>query len=208
MLFLPFRVYLIFTIDKLIREHCFYIRNPHFPSAYKMHILDHWSIDVTNLLILLIFLCFSLFWSSRNQREILFFKGSFLSRFLFFSVLQSSFLRVFSVDLSVIYCWIFCSWWSYQNSSILIIILGCDRILYVGHIQYVHTYLLPLKSGVISWQGYQLGSNTCWHQLTYFIDLKYPSSSSYKTSFVDFRPVYVLLTGSAFIDTDTYPWMG
>ena len=67
--------------------------------------------------------------------------------------------------------------------------------------------LLPLQDFGRSWQGCQLIIHTCSHHLIYLIDLIPHSNYSFKPYFVDSWLVFIEFTGSAFIDSETCPWV-
>ena len=69
---------------------------------------------------------------------------------------------------------------------ILIIVLGCDWKVSVGHIQTGSKDLLPLQAWGRLWQGLCLGVHYCWRQSIVLLDLTLLSSSSQNNPFVDF----------------------
>ena len=79
-------------------------------------------------------------------------------------------------------------------------VLGCVKKLYVGHIQPIHTHSLPPQVCLRLWIGFQSGVKTCSLQFIYF-----PSSYSFKPSFVDFCIVFIIFIGSALINSETCP---
>ena len=61
MLFITFKIYLLFTIYRLKGKYRFYVSNHHCSFDYPMQFFDHLLIDSTNLLIfLLLFYIFTL----------------------------------------------------------------------------------------------------------------------------------------------------
>ena len=92
-----------------------------------------------------------------------------------------------------------------KHSLILKLFFRCVRKLSVCCIQTVHATLLPLQVYWWSWQGCRLVIQTCSNQLIDFIDLKYPSSSLFNLSSVDFLLVCILFIGSDLFDPETCP---
>ena len=113
--------------------------------------------------------------------------------------LSSIGLWSFSNHLCTINCWLFCSNWSGQRSLILKLVLGWVSKLSVGLIQTGHMDFLPIQVFPRSWQGCQLGDQTCLLQFNAFLDLKYPSIYLFKSSFG------IIFIGSAFINPETFP---
>ena len=101
-------------------------------------------------------------------------------------------LWVFSYHLCIVDFWHFCFRWSDQSSLILKLFPGCDWKLSVGHIQTGHTYFLTLCV------------HNCSLQLIALLDLKYPSSYSFKPYFYCLL-VCIIFIGSEFIDPETCP---
>ena len=136
-------------------------------------------------------------WSSTNT-----------SCYYFFGLLFTKCCSLdFSYHILVVCCWPVYSHWSYQYSLILKLVLRCVRNFSVGSIQTVHTDLFPPQVCGRSWWECWLDVQTCWLQLIYLLDIKYPSSSSLNPYFVGCWLVCIIFIGSAFIDTETFPWV-
>ena len=73
---------------------------------------------------------------------------------------------------------------------ILKLILGCVSKFYVGNIQAGYADFLPPQVCGMSLLGFQLGVKTCLIKVIYLIDLKYPSISLFKPSFLLLTCVY------------------
>ena len=80
------------------------------------------------------------------------------------------------------------------------LVLRCVRKLSVGHIQNGHTDFLPQHVCGRLWWGLWLGVKTCLNQLIDLLDIKYPSSSLFNTSFVDYWIVCIEFIGLVFIN--------
>ena len=130
-----------------------------------------------------------------NQYKVLLFIWLFIHQVLFFGFLVIIFVSLI-VDLFL--------HWQYQRLLILKLFLGCDCKLLVGRIQTRHTDFLPPQVCGRLWRGFRLDIQTCSLQLIVYLDLRYPSSSSFKPSFVDFWLVCIIFIGSAFIDPETF----
>ena len=85
------------------------------------------------------------------------------------------------------------------------LVLGYDCKFSVGLTQTGHTYLLTLQVCGRFWWGFQLGIQNFLLHLIALIDIKYPSSCSFKNSFVGFWIVYIIFIISALIDTEHCP---
>ena len=120
---------------------------------------------------------------------------------------SSIFIWSFSHNICVVACWPVCSQWSYNRSSILKLLFGCDWKLSVGHIQTVHVNLLPPQFFRRSWRFLWLVVQTCLLQFISLLELKSPLSSSSKISFVDCWLLCIMFIGSAFVDPETCPWL-
>ena len=85
-------------------------------------------------------------------------------------------------QLSYLHRWLltFFLHWLDQRSLILKICLWCCCKLSVVRIQTVHADFLPPQVCGRSWRGFRLAVQTCLLQLITCIDLKYPSSYSFK----------------------------
>ena len=98
-------------------------------------------------------------------------------------------------------------YWSDQRSLILKLVLGCSDKLSLGRIKPRHMYLLLPHLCGWSCKGWRVGVKNCVIQLIALLDLRSPSSSSFKTSFVYYWHVCIIFTGSYFIDPGTCFWM-
>ena len=81
-LFYLFRIYLLFTANQFLGEHCFYVSNDYCLIDYQMYISDHSFIDRTNLLKILLLLLFYLLQYSSDCMSRLSFGSLFLGRFV------------------------------------------------------------------------------------------------------------------------------
>ena len=107
----------------------------------------------------------------------------------------------FSFDLNIFDCWLVCLHWLYQHFSILKLVLRYVRKFSAGRILNGHTDFLPSQVwGRLCWRC-RLVVHTSSYQLFLFIGLKYPSSSSIKTSIVDFW-----LVSLHWLDNNVLPW--
>ena len=120
---------------------------------------------------------------------------------------SSIFLWGFSYHIWVVYCWHVCLIWLYQLSLIPKFVLWCVIKLSLGCIQTGCTDLFHPQFCGRSWQGCRFGVQTCLIVLISFIDTKSPLSSSFKRYFVDYLLVCIIFIGSAFIATETFPWV-
>ena len=78
-----------------------------------------------------------------------------------------------------------------QRSLIMKIVLGCDWKLSVGHIQTIHTYLIPPRACPRSWWGFWFCDCTFWNQ---YIDWLQGSSSSLKTNWWILGGLFINIT--------------
>ena len=121
--------------------------------------------------------------------------------------LSSIVIWSFSCHICTVGCWPVVSHWPYQILLILKLVLGCDCKLYVDRTQTRHMDFLPPQICGRSWKGCWLSVQACLLQLIALLDIKSPSSSSFKTYFSCFWIVCIIFIGSEFIDPETCPWL-
>ena len=121
-------------------------------------------------------------------------------KLLFFPIIYSSSIVLWSFiyHICVVYCWPFCYHWLDQCSFILKLPLGCYWKISVGHIQIGYTDLFPPQVCGRSVREFRLDVQTFLLQLIAFLDIKYPSSSSFKPSFVDCWLMCIIFIGPVF----------
>ena len=119
--------------------------------------------------------------------------------FLWFIIIQLLFFWSLVIIFPLFVLDLFLNW-SNQRSLILNIFHRWGCKFSVGCIQTWHMDFLTLQVCRILWQGCRLGVQTCSIKLVAFLDIKYPSSSLLKPSFVYFWLVCIIFIGSSFID--------